>query len=87
MFVNLILLDALVGPSCTDRAVRKNKLKNLQAGLYDDLFVNIEVPNNIEDSKFDDLESYLRHLTDFASRRRLTETVRSGSLRRPRRPL
>lgn len=86
MFVNLILLDALVGPNCVDRTVRKNKLKNLQAGLYDDLFVNIEVPNNIEDTKFDDLESYLKHLTDFASSLSLTETVRSEWRRRPRRP-
>lgn len=87
MFVNLILLDALVGPSCTDRTVRKNKLKNLQAGLYDDLFVNIEVPNNIEDTKFDDLESYLRHLIEFASKLCLTETAQSGSLRRRRKLL
>lgn len=87
MFVNLILLDALVGPNCTDRTVRKNKLKNLQAGLYDDLFVNIEVPNNIEDTKFDDLESYLRHLTEFASIFYLTETVQSGSPRRLKKPL
>jgi ATP-dependent protease HslVU (ClpYQ) ATPase subunit len=68
MFVDLILLDALVGPTCFDRTIRKNKLKNLQAGLYDDLFVNIEVPNNIEETKFDDLESYLRNITGFASR-------------------
>lgn len=66
--MNLILLDALVGTSCVDRNIRKTKLKNLEAGLYDDLFVNIEVPNNLEETKFDDLESYFKSLTAYACR-------------------
>jgi len=40
--VDLFLLDFLLGPNFSDMSMREQKLKNLEKGLYDDLYVNIE---------------------------------------------
>ena len=61
-FISLILLDAMLGSEFNELAVRKEKLANLEKGLYDDLFINIDIPNLQEDLKFTSIEEYLGNL-------------------------
>lgn len=74
-YVNLLLLDFMVGPHCSDVGIRTEKLRHLKEGLYDDLMVNIEIPMDFGENKFSSIEEYLAHLTSAGKRcvRRLTE--------------
>jgi ATP-dependent HslUV protease ATP-binding subunit HslU len=60
--VDLFLLDFLLGPNFSDSAMREQKLKNLEKGLYDDLYVNIELPTSLEEKKFSAIEDYLEYI-------------------------
>ena len=60
--VDLFLLDFLLGPNFSDNGMREQKLKNLEKGLYDDLYVNIELPASLEEKKFSAIEDYLEHI-------------------------
>lgn len=42
--------------------MREQKLKNLEKGLYDDLYVNIELPTSLEEKKFSAIEDYLEYI-------------------------
>jgi ATP-dependent HslUV protease ATP-binding subunit HslU len=61
-FISLILLDAMLGPEFNDLKLREDKLKNLEKGLYDDLFINIDIPNTFDDTKYSTVEEYLDSL-------------------------
>lgn len=61
-FVSLVLLDAMVGPDFADPKIRADKLRNLEMGLYDDLFINIDIPSLADESRFASLEEYLGSL-------------------------
>lgn len=61
-FMNLLLLDAMVGADFRDDALRSDKLDSLARGLYDDLFINIDIPTLADDSKFASLDEYLASL-------------------------
>jgi len=60
--VDLFLLDFLLGPNFSDDQMRLQKLENLEKGLYDDLYVNIELPAQLEEKKFSSIEDYLEHI-------------------------
>ena len=62
--INLILLDFMLGQDYKDLAVREQKLKNLSIGLYDDLYVNAELPSVMEELKFNSVEEYLAKITN-----------------------
>lgn len=61
-FMNLVLLDAMVGQNFKDDGLRRDKLDNLIKGLYDDLYINIDIPTLTEDSKYPSIEEYLGSL-------------------------
>lgn len=52
----------MLGPEFNDLKVRSEKLANLEKGLYDDLFVNIDIPSMQEEAKFTSMEEYLTSL-------------------------
>lgn len=52
----------MLGPDFNDPKIRKEKLKNLENGLYDDLFINIDVPVISEENKYASLEDYFSML-------------------------
>ena len=65
--VDLFLLDFLLGPNFSDSSMREQKLRNLEKGLYDDLYVNIEVPSHLEEKKFSAIEDYLEYIVNIKS--------------------
>lgn len=48
----------MLGPEFNNTNVRREKLRNLENGLYDDLYINIDVPSINEDNKYASLEDY-----------------------------
>ena len=54
-FVNLMLLDFMIGDNFKEKEIRLQKLKNLQEGFYDDQYVNIELNHALDKTKFVDV--------------------------------
>ena len=57
-FISLILLDAMLGPDFGEAKIRMEKLKNLENGLYDDLYITVDIPSIQDENKFPSLEEY-----------------------------
>lgn len=60
--VNLFLLEFMIR-DCNDESVRREKLRNLENGLYDDLLVNIEMNRTLDTMSFSSIEEYCKFLT------------------------
>lgn len=60
--VNLFLLEFMIR-DCNDESVRREKLRNLENGLYDDLLVNIEMNRTLDTMSFNSIEEYCKFLT------------------------
>ena len=65
--INLFLLDFLVGTETVDEEVRIKKLENIEKGLYDDVYVNVEIPRDVDLMKFDSIEDYLSYITNIGT--------------------
>ena len=52
----------MLGSDFTDLQVRKEKLNNLEQGLYDELMITVDVPQINDDSKYASLEEYFASL-------------------------
>lgn len=61
--VNLMLLDFMIGEDCTSMKIREEKLRNLKLGLYDDLYVNIELNHQLDNQRFTSVIEYLKYVT------------------------
>ena len=61
--VNLMLLDFMIGEDCTSMKIREEKLRNLKLGLYDDLYVNIELNHQLDNQRFTSVIDYLKYVT------------------------
>lgn len=49
----------MIGPEFSNDKIRADKLNNLEKGLYDDLFINIDIPNLSDENKYGSIEEYL----------------------------
>lgn len=61
-FVDLLLLDFMIGDDLSDKELRATKLTNLKNGLYDDLLVNMKLPMHLDDIKFNSVKEYLKEI-------------------------
>lgn len=57
----------MVGPEFADESLRREKLESMERGLYDNLFVNIDIPSLTDDAKFSSIEEYLTSLPEAVS--------------------
>lgn len=60
--MDLFLLDFLLGPHFQDNQMRLSKQENIEKGLYDDLYVNIELPSGLDEKKFSSVEEYQEYI-------------------------
>jgi ATP-dependent HslUV protease ATP-binding subunit HslU len=61
--VDLFILDFLIGEDNLDEETREYKYDNLRKGLYDDFQVTIELPRDLDEKRFNNVEEYLDDLT------------------------
>lgn len=83
-FINLVLLESMLGPEFRDDGIRREKLDNLEKGLYDGLFVNIDIPTLTDEAKFSSIEEYLTSLPETVTNtetKKLTRPMAMGGER------
>lgn len=61
--IDLFILDFLIGEDNLDDETREYKYSNLRKGLYDDFQVTIELPRDLDETRFQNVEEYLEELT------------------------
>ena len=61
--IDLFILDFMIGDDNLDDETRQYKWENLRKGLYDDFQVTIELPRDLDETRFPNIDQYLEALT------------------------